>query len=85
MIYDFKCNDCAAEFVVHCRISERNDDHACVSCGSINTERQIIGAPAIGDAVRRGVRTVDNGFREVLSKIHEKTYRSNLDSKLSRS
>lgn len=38
----------------------------------------------IGDPVRLGVRTIDNGFREVLSKIKEKNWRSNLGNKLSR-
>lgn len=45
---------------------------------------QIIGSPALGDPVRLGVRTIDDGFREVLSKIHNNNYRSNLAGKLSR-
>jgi hypothetical protein len=45
---------------------------------------QIIGSPAIGDPVRLGVRTIDDGFREVLSKIHNNNYKSNLSGKLSR-
>ena len=44
----------------------------------------VIGAPAIGDSVRLGVRTIDNGFREVLSKIHNSQPKSNLADKLSR-
>jgi hypothetical protein len=40
--------------------------------------------PALGDPVRLGVRTVDNGFREVLSKIHASQPKSNLADKLSR-
>lgn len=31
-----------------------------------------LGAPAMGDSVRLGIRKNDNGFREVLQKIHEK-------------
>ena len=38
----------------------------------------------MGDPVRLGIRTVDNGFREVLSKIHSNNYKSNLANKLSR-
>lgn len=45
---------------------------------------QIIGSPAIGDPVRLGVRTIDDGFREVLSKIHNNNYKSNLSGSLSR-
>lgn len=45
----------------------------------------IIGSPGIGDPVRLGVRRNDDGFREVLSKIHHSNYKSNLKDKLSRS
>tara|TARA_R110000868_G_scaffold50628_1_gene161521 strand:- start:316 stop:567 length:252 start_codon:yes stop_codon:yes gene_type:complete len=41
-------------------------------------------AAAMGDSVRLGIRKPDNGFQEVLSKIHSANYRSNLASKLSR-
>jgi len=44
----------------------------------------IIGAPAMGDSVRLGIRKNDDGFREVLSKISSANYRSNLKDKLSR-
>lgn len=45
---------------------------------------QIIGSTAIGDPVRLGIRRTDDGFREVLSKIGQNNYKSNLASKLSR-
>ena len=44
----------------------------------------ILGAPAMGDSVRLGIRRPDNGFREVLSKISDANYKSNLRGKLSR-
>ena len=44
----------------------------------------IMGAPAMGDSVRLGIRKPDQGFNEVLSKIHAANYRSNLADKLSR-
>lgn len=44
----------------------------------------IMGAPAMGDPVRLGVRKPDSGFNEVLSKIHSANYKSNLADKLSR-
>ena len=44
----------------------------------------ILGAPAMGDAVRLGIRKPDQGFNEVLSKIHAANYKSNLADKLSR-
>jgi hypothetical protein len=43
-----------------------------------------MGAPAMGDSVRLGIRKPDQGFNEVLSKIHAANYRSNLSDKLSR-
>jgi hypothetical protein len=48
-------------------------------------QRHFEGSSApIGDPVRLGIRTIDNGFREVLSKIHNSNYKSNLAGKLSR-
>lgn len=41
-------------------------------------------AAAMGDPVRLGIRTHDDGFREVLSKIGRNNYKSNLGNKLSR-
>lgn len=45
----------------------------------------VMGAPAMGDSVRLGIRKNDDGFREVLSKISKANYKSNLNDKLSRS
>lgn len=44
----------------------------------------VMGAPAMGDSVRLGIRKNDDGFREVLSKISAANYKSNLANKLSR-
>jgi hypothetical protein len=44
----------------------------------------IMGAPAMGDSVRLGIRKPDQGFNEVLSKINAANYKSNLSDKLSR-
>ena len=66
-------------------IAERNkpEGEPCPSCNS-HTVQIVIGAPGVGDPVRLGIRTHDDGFREVLSKIHSSTYKSNLNNKLSR-
>lgn len=42
------------------------------------------GEGSIGDPVRLGITTPDGGFKEVLSKIAENNYKSNLTDKLSR-
>jgi hypothetical protein len=44
-----------------------------------NLETLICGAPSIGDSVRLGIRKSDNGFKEVLQKIHSRTAGSNLN------
>jgi hypothetical protein len=59
------------------------EGNPCTSCESYSVQLQI-GTPGVGDSVRLGIRTVDNGFREVLSKIHESQPKSNLKNKLSR-
>lgn len=43
-----------------------------------------ITTPALGDSVRLGIRRTDDGFREVLSRIGNANYKSNLSDKLSR-
>tara|TARA_X000001388_G_scaffold68882_1_gene56992 strand:- start:1157 stop:1453 length:297 start_codon:yes stop_codon:yes gene_type:complete len=48
-------------------------------------EQVINYTPSIGDPVRLGITTTDNGFKEVLSKIHEQSgYGSTLGQNLSR-
>jgi hypothetical protein len=44
-----------------------------------NLETIISGAPMMMDPVRAGVRKIDNGFKEVLQKIHKRTPGSKLD------
>lgn len=83
-LYDYKCNSCEQTYPRMSSIAERNDKKVCPSCGSDASQLVMLGSPSIGDPVRLGVRKVDDGFREVLSKVHEKTYGSNLNTKLSR-
>lgn len=40
----------------------------------------VIGAPALGDPVRLGIRKADNGFKEVLQRVHEKSPGSRLNT-----
>jgi len=84
MIYEFNCDDCNTVFSVHCSMADRTNPHECTNCKSTNNHQVILGAPALGDSVRLGVRRTDDGFKEVLSKVSEKTYKSNLRDKLSR-
>ena len=82
--YDLKCDDCGHVFNLYCSMTERTNQE-CPECKSKNNQTHFqSSSAAIGDSVRLGVRTVDDGFREVLSKIHSNNYRSNLANKLSR-
>lgn len=36
-------------------------------------ERALVDAPSFGDPVRLGITRIDNGFREVLARVAEKT------------
>jgi len=49
-------------------------------------EQVILTGPAFGDLVRMGMKGPDDGFKEVLSKINERTggVQNNLKDKLSR-
>ena len=81
--YDFKCSNCGEIFSVMCRIADK-DDQQCPKCSSKEYEHHHTAMPAFGDPVRLGIRQVDGGFKEVLSKINGNNYKSNLSDKLSR-
>jgi len=81
--YNFKCSSCEKVFERVCRIADMKTQSC--DCGSGDYEVYHDSSPALGDPVRLGIRTPDAGFKEVLSKIHSKTYKSNLGDKLSRS
>ena len=44
----------------------------CPSCGELEVKHVMETPFEIGDAVRLGIRRPDDGFREVLHKIHER-------------
>jgi putative FmdB family regulatory protein len=82
--YDFKCSECDEIFSVMCRISDR-ESQACPSCSSIKYESHHTSMPAFVDPVRLGIRTIDDGFREVLSRVGSNNGRqADLSDKLSR-
>jgi putative FmdB family regulatory protein len=84
-LYDYNCSSCGHTFTEKYMIEDRKqpEGEPCPSCQSSSVQL-LIGTPGVGDSVRLGIRTVDNGFREVLSKIHESQPKSNLNNKLSR-
>jgi putative FmdB family regulatory protein len=84
-LYEYNCSTCSELFTGIQLIANRKipEGEPCPKCGE-QTVELVIGAPAFGDPVRLGVRRVDDGFKEVLSKISERNYKSNLREKLSR-
>lgn len=73
-LYDYSCNDCKQLFEKQVPISKGHDPQECPECKSLNSSRYYgAGAPALGDPVRLGITRPDNGFRDVLRRIHEKT------------
>lgn len=84
-LYDYHCTECNHTFTEKYMIVDRKQPEGdpCPSCNS-HTINLRIGTPGVGDSVRLGIRTHDDGFREVLSKIHASQPKSNLKNKLSR-
>lgn len=82
--YTFKCNICEEIFDISCTIAEK-ENQLCPKCNSKDYQHYHTTPLAMGDPVRLGVRRVDDGFREVLSKIGNSNGRhANLTDKLSR-
>lgn len=67
--YTFKDNESGEIFDKTMKMSEKD----IFLEQNSNLEIYIGQAPSVGDAVRLGVRKIDNGFREVLQKVAEKT------------
>lgn len=83
--YDYQCSSCNHQFERLLKIADMHlpTTEPCPECNAQGTvTKQIQGAPAMGDAVRLGVTKIDNGFKEVLQRIHAANGRgSNLNSK----
>jgi putative FmdB family regulatory protein len=71
-IYDYKCPACAKEFEKNVKMAQYQDPQPCPEC---NTEspRFVVGAAAIGDPVRLGLKKPSDGFRDLLRNIADKT------------
>lgn len=72
--YDFKYKGSDEVFTKVMKIAEREQylkDNPDVDV--------VLTAPQLIDPVRLGVRKIDNGFKEVLQKVHEKTAGSALN------
>lgn len=73
--YDFRNKDTGEVFTQTMKIAEKEQFLA----DNPHIEQTHLSAPATGDPVRLGVRKTDNGFKEVLQKIHSRTPGSQLN------
>lgn len=73
--YEYQCDACTHYFTRFTSIATMNaaEEEPCPECHLIAVRKVMLTAPAIGDPVRLRVRRPDNGFKEVLQKIHEST------------
>lgn len=74
-LYDFKNKDTGEIFERRMSIAEKEQ----YLKDNPNIESVISGTPPLVDPVRLGIRTTDQGFKEVLQRIHEKTPGSTLN------
>jgi putative FmdB family regulatory protein len=82
--YSYRCDSCKHEFEHVLKIADRDlpTTEPCPKCqvqGQV--VKTILGAPSFGDPVRLGIRKTDQGFKEVMQKIHAANPKSNLDLK----
>lgn len=79
--YEYNCKKCGHLFDRMTRISAMDEatKEPCPSCHESAVERMFpSSAPSIGDAVRLGIRRPDEGFKDVLRKIHDSNPGSNI-------
>jgi putative FmdB family regulatory protein len=79
--YDYKCSGCGHAFEEMLRMAdiEKPVKKKCPSCGKKKIEL-VVGAPAVCDSVRIGVRKPDNGWKEVMAKVKQAHPRHNMRS-----
>lgn len=78
--YTYLCQSCNHTFDRILKIDDRKipESEECPECKA-TTVIQSVAAFSMGDAVRLGFTRPDQGFREVLQKVHERTAGSQLD------
>jgi putative regulatory protein, FmdB family len=70
-LYDYQCSQCNFLFERKLPMSDYKlpESDPCPECNKIECVTQVITAPAIGDAIRLGIKKPDAGWGEVLSKM----------------
>ena len=80
--YDYTCVKCEHVWEELRKISESSAplENPCPHCGEVgNVEKRIFRPPLLGDPIRLGIMKTDNGFKDVMRSIHERTPGSQLD------
>ena len=83
-LYDYECQECKDTFEEILKMDDRKlpTKSPCKKCGGEIV--QLLTGGHLGDPVRLGITRPSGEFKEVLSKIHERTHGSKLNSKLDR-
>lgn len=78
--YEYQCEKCEHYFTLNLSISNRNtpEEQPCPECNELHVKKVMFTPPALGDAIRLRVRRPDEGFKDVLRKIHDQTPGSRL-------
>jgi putative FmdB family regulatory protein len=77
-LYDYACKECDETFEKTVKIAQMSEKQECPFCGSMNTEKFIGGAPALGDPVRLGIRKPDELWKDTLREIAKKNPQSTI-------
>ena len=79
--YTYKCTECSHTWDEFHSINTRNDPEAevCPNCKVGGFVYKMITVVVFGDPVKMGYQKPDQGFHDVVKKIHERTAGSRLD------
>jgi len=81
-LYDYACSKCGTRTELSKRISDRDEvaTDVCPSCNEVGSLTRCVSSAAISySAVTSGYGRIDNGFRDVLKKIHAEAPGSRLN------
>lgn len=79
-IYEYTCRECQHTFDRFMKIDNRKipESEPCPNCKKEGSVYQGVSAVPMGDPVRLGITRPDNGFHDVLRRIHERNPGSNI-------
>lgn len=80
-LYDRSCTACDEIFEVNCKISEKDNDHECPYCGSIDGEWRVSSPNFTTRPDRLMTAKKDAGFKEVLQKIQSRNKRTEISKR----